>query len=944
MSSINPIRNTNLSLPLAEEEALFKALNEAPKDVVPHVTTLLEHIKSPTKEDVDYLLRFFQQVPLKAREELTKKLTQPYQNNGWFPINAHIPPFIEEIMERESSSPCALECAVTLFNHIPPHVNVPPKDLLHVLNAIHNIPMDQRADVIKQMCSIPKELLDRPNASYGLCMGEVLGAIGTIRKKERQEVVAYAIDLLAPLADHPKMSTLLSTAFSGIKGIPQAQRKELMHHITPLLRDISKDAPTYQIFRVFDFIHGLPDDLRIDVLATISPSLTGWRDSRSRVNAMEVIVKYTELIDPNLWKEWVHHVKEQGDSSLFRFLRQDPKRVAQTHAHLRKRLTTPLPPQSAMDFSASVIDHMDQLELWGNHSIIHSAIALFIASSRGISLQEQEETFIKHFITIFSRDTIYTSSCIRSVLRSVLDVPQDLRDDILAQLAPHLAQTPFIQDVPFHTNVHCNALPFLPSHLWEKWLTFPYHGQYDFLHIMDAFLTQFPELEGEVQDYLHDRLTQLTNQRIAMHYASILFQYCDVFHLHLDHPVVQLAIEMHARAEILDSRNPFRVYADLKESEKLPTPKLALPREIVGGKNVAISIKGLEAFAKEVMSLTYRDLPIVDGPEVHFARLLEHVDGLEATDRETLETHIANMTGSTLNALRLSLVGDPNIKALLQRGKDHEPVFDYTKARFVKCMEYLASLDNDKVQEDTLLTKREEMLLKLSASIQNCVVGKKEGIRDAYYAFVPSEYHVEKLRGKTSDEKLQPAKQYLFTFFQKYMNSLISEATPLMKELVVNETLLSAQLAHQSLYVKNFIGKRIGLVHSLEFDPYAFCTSYELRARSLKETLEIVFGHITPKTFARAVKADIDRLDLWKPRPIPEELRLSTSLQEMGKRTRGEDVLFPWPVDEDMLLLSNKMPLTGVRRILEKVGVLVAKPRSRAASLHIPFVFQNSDF
>jgi hypothetical protein len=235
--------------------------------------------------------------------------------------------------------------------------------------------------------------------------------------------------------------------------------------------------------------------------------------------------------------------------------------------------------------------------------------------------------------------------------------------------------------------------------------------------------------------------------------------------------------------------------------------------------------------------------------------------------------------------------------------------------------------------EGKLLSEREEVLLKMAASIRHCPGGKKEGIAKAYNIIKGQAATGLSSEGSQLHGYFDTVMQNEFSAFLSNDNAFIREVTqvPADKEI--------KQLVHQSIYLKNLIGKPIGLIWDLTMDQHTYIIYDDLVNLERKEVLESFFRYFTPDVLIEVVQKTLKKDHTeGKQETLKDEMyhRLSTFLGgynpehwDITELNDDEKEKLGLPKDDEVQRLS--LTRKGVIALLEKLGYLEARPSASAA-------------
>ncbi|MCH9608987.1 MAG: hypothetical protein S4CHLAM45_02720 [Chlamydiales bacterium] len=376
------------------------------------------------------------------------------------------------------------------------------------------------------------------------------------------------------------------------------------------------------------------------------------------------------------------------------------------------------------------------------------------------------------------------------------------------------------------------------------------------------------------QNFLETSANQECVEELARIVTSVSDDDVLLWGLNFDHPLVQTAIATLAVAEQDGITNPYTIYKKHQERDLInfrPNPS------VVAGEMVALDPAAFQK-TSEQYNLTTSDLPegVTETTWKDLcAPLLEHPKS---------EEEIVTLTGCSWDAIELS-IKSPLMHSLLKSAPD-QPL-SILQAQFASVLWFLKEEGN------------EETIYKVIAGIQHCRGGKEEGIALTYNQ-LPPKYKIKKQVAQSGSPQENAAFEYLASFAQKYLLDQFSGTNALMKELIGKDNEIS-QAVHQALYLKNLIGKSVGLAHEIRFDPHTGVVYDSLLTKTPQEALEVFYKYVTPEAFAEALCQAAPPYETLS--PIVSDPQSSWELEE----------------EDDY---SYRLTLAGARDLLLKAGYL----------------------
>jgi hypothetical protein len=235
------------------------------------------------------------------------------------------------------------------------------------------------------------------------------------------------------------------------------------------------------------------------------------------------------------------------------------------------------------------------------------------------------------------------------------------------------------------------------------------------------------------------------------------------------------------------------------------------------------------------------------------------------------------------------------------------------KSYFCAILSYIYSL-SDIASQDEFFTPRECAALTVSESIQNCMVGKEEGITAFYFRLDPQFQYRSSLESEDLPY-VAKVKTTCVRLVQQKALDLLSSDNEMMRQMCGLQGDIP-QLAHHCLYVKNMIARHIGISHQLRFDPSTELLSDILLSRSPSQLLKIFYHHMNLDSIAKDIKSYVQRLS------DEEKSEFFNGVNQMFQNAYALDSL--WIVDENTgdYFLSDE----GALRVLHEIGCMtVAK-------------------
>lgn len=201
------------------------------------------------------------------------------------------------------------------------------------------------------------------------------------------------------------------------------------------------------------------------------------------------------------------------------------------------------------------------------------------------------------------------------------------------------------------------------------------------------------------------------------------------------------------------------------------------------------------------------------------------------------------------------------------------------------------------------------------SSIHYCRTGKDEGI-EGYYNLLPRE-------AKIKPDTTFKVKEILDAIIQTQVSQILS--SPTIFKTVIGLNLDNreeqdmrdgevSQLSHHSTYVKNLIGREVGLSHTFKFDLHSKLLSQKLVDLSKEDLLTVFYKHFIPRTLINSVVRKVNEELNKKGNTLYKNLRVFLDDENQSKL---------WDMnDDDIDNIKYSLTQFGALQLLIKVGVL----------------------
>lgn len=669
------------------------------------------------------------------------------------------------------------------------------------------------------------------------------------------------------------LQSLLHAAISSVlddyscEGVPMGQKEEIVKRVISLLPSYGRIVDFREICRLFRQIGTIPQkdrehfvqraQIRIRELCTSTQMLPGSQLKEivalpeERVHRfLDCISKRSSPIDKGL-RVWVYAGAMRASEHCLALLAKCPS-IPLSNAKDIDRFINYIP-EAQRD---SVVEDTQQLL----NSLQEPIVGIVHLTCWFMTLSQDER------------------SRVLEIARLMPDSITSTKNLLALQFVPHELRVPLFQHG-------------LQTQHWNE--------------AMRKYLTEFPRDKAVVHEYLRHRLHNTIDAQLALGLAQILLDDLETFQIGENDELFLDACLVRSDALSNEPKNPYRVYGHLARLAQKPDPTIALEPQTIEGKSVILSRDDLKALP---MRIKYRELPEVVDPKDLFDAFDQRMNALSWKEKNVLLGKIAEAFSEGYAFIKANALQNPKIQSFLKR-EDPEKDAPIPLACFAKVMQHIAAL-TPQVPPGEPWSPREYALLSAFHSLRGCNTGTRETTMEAYNLFVPQDMRYVQLQSAYSPEE-ERARAFLVNVVQHAQEHMISAESAFMQEMT-GATPPIAQMSHQTLYVKNLIGTRIGLWHTLEFDRHTPLLKSPLLEWDVKQALEKFYKHFTPQVLVDWVKRAIDATD-----PVMHNAKLYNSLNALLPEHELEAV---WM----MHATTGKYAISSaaVRDILQRVGYL----------------------
>jgi hypothetical protein len=388
--------------------------------------------------------------------------------------------------------------------------------------------------------------------------------------------------------------------------------------------------------------------------------------------------------------------------------------------------------------------------------------------------------------------------------------------------------------------------------------------------------TTDPAVKDRMTAYFGEIL-ETTDLELAKQIARVILHATSLLGLSDDEPLRQRAYAAYLATQ--DDRsplNPYRIFSILSQNEELLAqsfPVIITPEEQIDDFKVKIIPEAFQLLDNPVYTKDQIPLGVTkEKLQELFSNLELRRLALTEDERAELDSKVQESFGISFSYAKKNLTESLDIKRWLDEPTAHPDSISITSLRLYQILSFLTSDQlSDRVDPETKLTEREYALLSASASIQACQIGKSEGIAIYCRTVLPQAFRSDAIAETTSSE--ETLKLLIKKAAADYLFSQLSEDTLMLRGLIGLTTPVS-QVSHQALFIKNMIGKLIGLDHKLTFDPYTHVLYRQLATVNPTTLLSNLYQLFLPKTLVKLVQEKINSMDVYD--------KVNTLLRENG--------------------------------------------------------------
>lgn len=355
--------------------------------------------------------------------------------------------------------------------------------------------------------------------------------------------------------------------------------------------------------------------------------------------------------------------------------------------------------------------------------------------------------------------------------------------------------------------------------------------------------------------YINQLLSHGLENRDFIHLVTIrVINLMENYLIDQEHIVAQKALELHAILnDSSDKSNPYHVYQTLKQLLKTETPlNPSIQPVVIEGASVIPNITKWRQDA-QAKPFTLADIP-KDLPADNFRSLFnaffQRIRQLNAHKINQVNKYITDKYEHAPHLL-VDLFYKPYIQNLFTLDGPNDKIIDTTVYGIHAILKYVCELDHT-INDETILTEREEMLFKMCWSIRECEQGQSDGIR-TFFNQLPPQYKLSSIIAKPSAE--QRVADVVFESIQGVLTACFQDSKFFQ---LLDAEVNSSQAPHKTIYLMNRLFQHVGLRHQIKFDRHTQLIPSRFFDIPLAEYLDKFFKICTPLLLVQRLQHDIE--------------------------------------------------------------------------------------
>jgi hypothetical protein len=840
-------QNTIKEIPEKDRAALFR-------DCLPLFTD------KESERDVCDFLALLSKVPQEERPRLIQDVT-PFFDKNTYLLRKHV------ILMLLAKIPYTQRAE--FLKNLSPFVNNKGSVSLFLYRFL-GVPETERESVVQNLLFIRKFAPDVDCNS----LAKIVEHLKKIPQEERAEL----LERMSPLF----LSSTLSDLFETLADISQAARKALLQDIPPEL--IQTDSFKYLIKKSPNKLSYLLQD----VLPHLNTKLE-WKDK------LQLLLEISKLRTSPIQGILPFLNTSMNDYAIERIVGQFLEVPEEQRSSLVQDTLLPLTP----DITAKN-DWMGLVQL------LKSAMSV-PQSSRSI--------LVRDLIPIIHKDMSWES--ITYLFRALHKIPEEERSGIIQDATPLLSSVFDHEKAECLATMHCipkeqrNAfiqqaqelLPVISSKTYKNpsFILYLLPESLRTKEKLQAYDLKKPEYRNALIASIEQKLRdEKSPEQLLLRMAHFVTRNDEHLGLNETHPLFEQAVELISANSIVGEKNPFSLYRKLQVLAQEPT-QFTPPEYEITGKKTALRLQHLQEVS-EAFRISREELP-QDATEEAWSALVNGLKNKVEAD-EAIKNKIPELyMETTWDEIWNNSLSDSYFSGLLKSSKEKVSIVE---AQFRALLHNILTKEKE-VKPGEVFSEQEHLLIMQAITIQKCSTGKSHGIAVVYNR-LPSEYkyQAKDLSGSITeaDESKLRAKEFIADLVQTLLSNQFTDSLVLALIGIQEEV---KEPSHQILYLKNLIGKTVGLVHDVTFDKYTGVLYEKLVEKSRDDVLKMFFDRFTPHVLVKELVKEINS-DSHKKTLVREFLTSDPVIMEES-----------YDYDDDLTPILNER---GALNLLQQTGYL----------------------
>ncbi len=353
------------------------------------------------------------------------------------------------------------------------------------------------------------------------------------------------------------------------------------------------------------------------------------------------------------------------------------------------------------------------------------------------------------------------------------------------------------------------------------------------------------------------------------------------FRVDIDSALGQRAVEVFSVSDPTKLKNPYAIYAKLKQWGKQPIPKVMPPAVRI--RSEYYHLDPVTIAEQKPVAIKRSELPPIVTREAFaglWTAMETRLNRLGEVERAGVMRYIQDAVGGLSFArIKSDALDNQYIRDLFRIPEDPHSLVRQDTAYLYAIIRYAMNL-SDHLEPGRLLSEREEYLIRVFSSIQGCPAGRSGGIVTAYNCLPMAGRYPSHMGADVRSHR--EARSFLLGVLANSVGNIVESPGPLMQAWSGERA--PEQLSHYSKYIKNSIARFVGMEHAIEFDASTGVLPDVLVNKPLQELLQIFYRHYKPQDLVQALQQQLRSLSL------EEQQRVCESIQALCEELLPESI------------------------------------------------------